>query len=228
MTHPLTQRRFLTVLLSLGAMSVATAQQKPSPAPAAPIGAVIAFAGPIGAIPGGWELADGRPMAKTDEPELFAVLGTSYGDGVDESGTKLGDKDFNLPDYRGVFLRGVDLSEAGNPSGRDPDAAARLPRNATSNRGNAVGSIQTAATARPTATAFTTDAQGAHSHQLLVETNASRNPNNNPCCFQTVTTHHVDGNARTSVDGAHGHNVLGGDSETRPINVSVYWIIRAR
>lgn len=85
-----------------------------------PVGTVSAYAGAIGpgAGPGaapieawGWMLCDGRALQIAQYPELFAALGYLYGG----EGSV-----FNIPDYRGTFLRGVD-----NGSGNDPDAAAR-------------------------------------------------------------------------------------------------------
>ena len=103
-----------------------------------PVGMVSAFAGPLGAEQGaptipieayGWMLCDGRALEVSRYPELFAVLGHLYG-GHGEI--------FNIPDYRGAFLRGVDLG-----SGRDPDAMARRPAPGASHAG--VGSTQQSA-----------------------------------------------------------------------------------
>lgn len=60
----------------------------------------------------GWMLCDGRALACSAYPELFAVLGYLYGGQADS---------FHIPDYRGLFLRGVDAG-----SGMDPDAASRV------------------------------------------------------------------------------------------------------
>ena len=61
----------------------------------------------------GWMFCDGRVLDPGAYPELFAVIGYLYG----KSGTNL----YNLPDYRGLFLRGVDAG-----SGMDPDSSKRL------------------------------------------------------------------------------------------------------
>jgi microcystin-dependent protein len=60
----------------------------------------------------GWMLCDGRHLPIASYPELYAVIGELYG--------RQGDA-FRLPDYRGLFLRGVDAG-----SGMDPDAARRF------------------------------------------------------------------------------------------------------
>lgn len=64
-----------------------------------PIGAIIAF--PVAAIPSGWLECNGQAVSRTAFTELFVLIGTTYGGGD-------GSTTFNLPDYRGVFLRGID------------------------------------------------------------------------------------------------------------------------
>ncbi len=63
-----------------------------------PIGTIIAF--PATAIPNGWLECNGQAVSRVTFAELFALIDTAYGAG---DGTT-----FNLPDYRGVFLRGKD------------------------------------------------------------------------------------------------------------------------
>lgn len=65
---------------------------------AAPVGSVIAFA--ADAVPTHCLACNGAAISRTAYPELFAVIGTTYGagDGVNT---------FNLPDFRGKFLRCV-------------------------------------------------------------------------------------------------------------------------
>ncbi|MES2449966.1 MAG: phage tail protein [Pseudomonadota bacterium] len=82
-----------------------------------PVGSVSAYAGAIDPGQGtgleawGWMLCDGRSLAAAHYPQLFATLGYLYGG---REGA------FNIPDYRGAFLRGVD-----HGSGNDPDASSR-------------------------------------------------------------------------------------------------------
>ena len=105
-------------------------------------GIVVAFAG--NKIPPGWALCDGtlqdRTLAKWKP--LFGVIGTIHGGD--------GNQNFQLPDYRGIFLRGVD-----GTAGRDPDKTERLApgKGNTGNTGNSIGSIQS-------------DGFQAHSHQF--------------------------------------------------------------
>lgn len=64
-----------------------------------PAGTVVAFAG--SAVPPGWLLCDGAALSRTTYATLFGAIGSGHGSG---NGTST----FNLPDYRGYFLRGVD------------------------------------------------------------------------------------------------------------------------
>lgn len=57
----------------------------------------------------GWLLCDGTAISRTKYAALFAVIADKYGRGD-------GIKDFNLPDFRGVFLRGLDRSAGIDPN----------------------------------------------------------------------------------------------------------------
>ena len=56
---------------------------------------------PVHNIPGNYLECNGAAISRTTYPELFAVIGTTFGQGN-------GSTTFNLPDYRGEFLRGWD------------------------------------------------------------------------------------------------------------------------
>jgi len=105
-----------------------------------PVGAVIAFAGPVSAStdpspPGGssvedlgWMVCDGRELQTAIYPQLFVVLRYLYGG----SGNS-----FRLPDYRGYFLRGLD-----GGAGRDGDAGQRTDPAGGTGLNQGVGSVQ--------------------------------------------------------------------------------------
>ncbi|MEM6455007.1 MAG: phage tail protein [Acidobacteriota bacterium] len=78
----------------------------------------------------GWMPCDGRSLEASEYPELYAVLGTLYGQGSGSTSS------FRIPDYRGLFLRGADSG-----AGMDPDAGDRI---APTGAGtfNGVGSLQ--------------------------------------------------------------------------------------
>ncbi|MGA2435430.1 MAG: phage tail protein, partial [Bryobacteraceae bacterium] len=66
-----------------------------------PPGTVVPFAGPT--IPSGWLPCNGQAVTRKDYAALYSAIGQTYGNGD-------GVSTFNLPDYRGRFLRGVDGS----------------------------------------------------------------------------------------------------------------------
>ena len=94
-------------------------------------GMILPFAGPVENIPAGWLLCDGRPVNRSEYGNLYDAIGVSWGTGD-------GSTTFNIPDLRGMFLRGVS-----GESGNDEDAESRglLTENG-GNTGNNVGSYQ--------------------------------------------------------------------------------------
>lgn len=94
-----------------------------------PAGMIVPFAGSANNIPSGWFLCDGSAISRTTYGNLFSVVGISWGTGD-------GITTFNLPDFRGRFLRGQDLG-----SGNDPDVSGRFAVYG-GNTGNNVGSYQ--------------------------------------------------------------------------------------
>ncbi len=73
-----------------------------------PAGVVVPFAGDV--VPNGWLLCDGSTVSSNDFPALFNAIGEAHGDGGDGP-----DGLFDLPDYRGRFLRGVDAKLGPRP-----------------------------------------------------------------------------------------------------------------
>jgi microcystin-dependent protein len=92
-----------------------------------PAGSIAAFGANVD--PDGWMMCDGRSLNRSAYPELFGMIGTSFGTA---SGTT-----FNIPDFRGNFLRGTDYT-----AGRDPDKLTRTALLAGGATGNNVGSYQ--------------------------------------------------------------------------------------
>lgn len=82
-----------------------------------PVGTILPFGGnkqenPSN-LPAGWLYCDGTSYAVLDYPDLFNVIGNNWGGD--------GGANFNVPDLRGYFLRGVDEG-----TGVDPEADSRL------------------------------------------------------------------------------------------------------
>jgi microcystin-dependent protein len=154
------------------------------------------------------------PVAGPDfeSPDLLLCDGTSYPSSGSyqtlfnaiRSAWGSTQSDFNVPDLRGRFLRGVD-----NGTGRDPDAGSRTAANPGGATGDNVGSIQGWATAPPVIP-FTI-----YDGDLTV-------PNELQDCGD------VEGynNAQWNSDGVTiNFTSSGGDDETRPVNVYVDWFI---
>lgn len=95
----------------------------------------------------GWLYCDGRAVSRTTYDILYTTIGDMYGQGN-------GSTTFNIPDFRGRFLRGRD-----NGAARDPNAGTRTAMNPGGNTGDAAGSIQT-------------DEFKAHTHQITQGTGA--------------------------------------------------------
>ena len=79
-----------------------------------PVGEVIAYT--LSTPPEKYLACDGSAVSRTTYAALFNIIGSIYGSGD-------GSTTFNLPDYRGKFLRGFD-----NGASNDPDAASRTDR----------------------------------------------------------------------------------------------------
>jgi hypothetical protein len=195
---------------------------------AIPPGVVVAYAGEVNDTGGvvmvqpGWLLCNGAAVSDQQFPALFRAIQASHGNGQDAP-LPLPGASFNLPDYRGTFLRGVS-----GTTGRDPDSgdADRPQNHPGGNVGNRVGSIQRYATALPNR-GFQTDQHGGHSHRLDLEMTASRVYKDGPMAYNTVANPFTGAvTKRTDGDGAHAHAVEGGDRETRPLNAYVHWIIK--
>ena len=190
----------------------------------APVGAVTAYAGHDSVLHEGsavWMPCDGRSVAIADYTTLFERIGWTYGLG----GDRVARRHFQLPDYRGYFLRGVDAG-----SRRDPDARTRVSA-ADSNEviGDKVGSVQSYGTALPKRETFKTgDESNRHIHTGSSEARAQGGSNT----FDEGDKRGVDGGQSITVNAnTTGHTHLvesGGDAETRPRNMAVVWMIRVK
>lgn len=94
---------------------------------ATPIGGTIPW--PSTSIPPGFLRCDGASLSRAVYAELFAAIGEKHG--------TLNSTVFNIPDYRGRSLRGVD-----GGVGRDPDRASRTVMATGGAAGDDVGSVQ--------------------------------------------------------------------------------------
>jgi hypothetical protein len=178
-------------------------QADPNDADIFPIGAIIGFPGNEWPSEQHWLECGGQSLLRSDprfEPLYEAIR---HDNGGESEGTY-----FNIPNYRGYFLRGTDRGKH-----TDPDAADRLPPDRRpppkalpgGNAGDKVGSFQSFATALP-------------KDKTIVGT-------------VTSPSHTVDlwgGGQALAAWGPHApiEVVGGGDKETCPINVSIFFFIK--
>lgn len=166
-----------------------------NPSSIVPPGAIMAFA--MAAIPAGYLKANGAAVSRVAFAALYAQIGTQYGAGD-------GTTTFNLPDLRGVFVRGLDEGRGSDP-------------------GRTLGSLQGSQNASHTHTA-TSDVQGAHSHGMYpILLNIATNQGGG---------HYSVGPSPTAVGpvaGAHNHTITvdaSGGVESRPVNAAMIYCIK--
>jgi microcystin-dependent protein len=172
-----------------------------------PPGSVIPYAGVAGGMvnpPPGWLVCDGSAVSRMTYAALYQAIGTGWGAGD-------GAMTFNLPDLRGMFLRGVDPTAM-----RDANASARTAIQAGGNTGATVGTLET-------------DAFQGHWHHYaakswgvntshfddtwMVWDDAIGPPKSQDTIVQAPISDGVNGVPRTA-------------GETRPINAAVTYIIK--
>jgi len=174
-----------------------------------PAGMIMAFAGPAENIPAGWLLCDGSEVSRSTYSNLYNAIGVSWGTGNNTT-------TFNLPDLRGMFLRGV----AGSDLSGDPDANIRVSRyDNGGNTGNNVGSYQGDAIRNITGTM--SPVRGEQANPSVHATSG---------VFESTNTN-VNGGARTETRGAStvtfdASRVVPVGSDNRPKNVYVTYIIK--
>lgn len=168
------------------------------------VGVIVAFAGATNSIPveRGWLLCDGRELRRERYPELFGMIGTAWG-GNESSPT------FRIPDLRGRFLRGV-AHDA--PPEREEDRDLRTASAEGGNAGNAVGSLQQ-------------DSVKLHTHSIagVAQATGPGGPD---------TPQYIEFQGRKipnpSAPELYKDVMETGETEGRPKNAYVNWIIKAR
>ena len=169
-----------------------------------PVASMTAYVGT--SAPDGWLLCHGAAVSRTTYAGLFAVIGTAWGQGD-------GSTTFNLPDMRGLFLRGRDRG-----AGNDPNAGTRTAIATGGATGDNVGSYQA-------------DEVKQHTHSGNITTGLRGFDNAGAVGFSG--SNHADNQATTgTVTGTTG--LTGGTykegtantNESRPVNIAVNWIIK--
>ena len=156
-----------------------------------PIGSVMPWTTAV--APTGYLLCNGDAVSRTTYSDLFNIIQEDYGVGD-------GSTTFNVPDYRGVFLRG---------SG---EHATMVKADGTPFDGGVVGDEND-------------DKMQGHWHTLYTRNQLSGGGGGGDP-YNTPFTHTRNDSVRDPVtDGANGTPRTG--NETNPANIAVTWIIRA-
>lgn len=163
-----------------------------------PAGVVLPFAGAT--APTGWLLCDGTSISRATYPALFTAIGTAHGTADGNS--------FNVPDYRGRFLRGLD-----GTAGRDPDKASRTAAATGGNTGNNVGSVQG-------------DVMQGHAHSFSPLYYNAPGPNSGGILATGGADAGVTGTSVGAPTTSGSNGTPRTSSETRPVNAAVNYIIK--
>lgn len=139
-----------------------------------------------------WLICAGQSLATASYPDLFTLLGYKYGG----SGAS-----FNLPDTRGLFIRGWD-----NGAGNDPSASTRTDRGDGAT-GDVVGTNQDFATE-----SHTHPSVGGHSNVISSTTGGNIE---------------AGGGVAGAINQPMGTGSGNVAPETRPRNISATYIIKA-
>jgi microcystin-dependent protein len=165
------------------------------PSASVPVGTIIDYAGNV--APAGFLKANGAAISRTTYATLFGVCGTTYGVGD-------GATSFNLPDARGVTIRGWDDGrglDAGRGFGTYQADAFETHTHAGGNTGTE--------SADHTHAGYT-DFQGTHSHQLVF---AASSADDGPTSANGTRTDGggaptlMNGNHYAVSAGNHQHNI---------------------
>lgn len=168
-----------------------------------PTGIIFPYAGT--SEPAGFMFCDGRSLSRAAYPGLFSVIGTAHG--APDAST------FNLPDYRGRFLRGVD-----GAAGIDPDKGSRTAMRTGGATGNAVGSVQGSQNIAHTHSVY----DPGHGHAIAAGTNNNTNGASNI----PPMANNNDYDRLTKLGYTNISINSSGGSEARPVNAYVNYLIK--
>lgn len=195
-----------------------------------PAGTIIAYAGNLTIeirqqlLASGWLVCDGQTYTIEDYPELYQAIKGIYGQEQK--------KDFQVPDFRGVFLRGLDLDKQ-----IDPKRTLGSYQADSYKRHKHEGQLATAGLHDHEGT---TTLAGRHQHRLMAQgywfTSKLRNErraitgdiDDNQEYWTSANGEHLHG-IKIEQSGAHDHALTieeSGIQETRPKNYPVIYLIK--
>lgn len=185
-------------------------------------GMITAFAG--SAIPNGWALCNGSPLDKTTYAQLFARIGATWDVGTNPltgvAYSAPGGNLFRLPDLRGTFLRGVgdftDNSKDAILGGFQTDKT--KPNGLLNAASSVTGSTNSSAV---TGLCYPPGSAGTG----WFAPNISGEANSSPAAKAFGS---ISGTAagQTIASATAAAQSISGDSETRPQNVGVNYLIK--
>ena len=169
-----------------------------------PPGPILPYAG-TGSVPAAFLLCDGQAVSRETYSALFAAIGITYGGGD-------GVTTFNVPDFRGMFLRGYDDRNSSETAAMGTKQNEGLP-NIT---GTIPGEGWNYKGGTSTAPLFWDEVSGAF-----------RRPAEQP----TVAHNGRDGsadvaNANIEFDASECSSIYGASSHVTPVNYAVQYIIK--
>lgn len=215
-----------------------------------PTGMVAPFAGVV--PPEGWLICDGDAVSREDYAVLFAIIGTSYGDGD-------GLTSFNIPNLKGRVVSGVNETHVvGSYGGAEsvvltegqlPPHDHGIAIDAVDNHGHSGsftgGSVSGSVTGNTgsggshshtvntrSASNLQTDQNSGHSYGAVASTTTSQHNGHTHSMSGTITGGTVSGSVSVGNGGAHGHSAssseTGGDAPITVLQPTlfVYQIIK--
>lgn len=187
-----------------------------------PAGMVVPFAGAM--IPDGYLLCNGSEVSKAEYAALYSAIGDIYDNGASEGY-------FNLPDFRGMFLRGYggssenlgvvqsdslkEHNHSSSPEGEHTHTRGTMEITGTSEGHNSWSGLVRSGLVGG---AFTRVNYSGHH-------NVSSGGSDNGFYYDFAASRSWSG--ATSPDGSHAH-IIGntGEDETRPQNMAVNYLIK--
>ena len=209
--------------------AITALQQSTNPNAYVPTGGRIVWSSRT--IPTGWLVCDGSAVSRSDYADLFAVIGTAYGVGN-------GSTTFNVPDMRGRFIVGADLSGnqakyALRATGGVETVTLNLSQIPSHNHGGATGGA-----GNHTHT-LTLDSAGTHSHTITLNMGFNvasgsygwspqgTGGQTHPTCADAGSHTHTSSLGSVA---AHTHSIAanggGGSHENLPPYVAEIWLIK--
>ena len=140
---------------------------------------------------GNWFLCNGQAVSRTDYADLFALISTKFGEGD-------GTTTFNLPDYRGKFLRGLGGYSASDIYTTQKEG---LP--------NILGNIS-------------------ESQQFGVGNGTGCFSTSGQAMFSSSNTPYSSGKTALSFDASRSSSIYGASSHVTPINQAVNYFIKVK